>query len=241
MPMYRARRLASVAVSAALAVAGLSACRSAPDVAAYVGQTRITEQRVSDVLKGAQANQVSASPGQQAAAAVSRQDVADTLIGLDVMRELARRHGVSATAIDPNRVAQALGVNARAEYVTLYTEYRGLLNALSTGVQPAKPTETDLRDVYGRLTKGRAIPAGTSFAQFTGGLAEQDQQTLAVNIGLRNRLQPEIQKLNTTVNPRYHSPELPLVSTQASDGKELPLIVLKLAPSKAEPPVVDVS
>ena len=236
MRMYPARRLASVAVSAALAVAGLSACRSAPDVAAYVGRTRITEQRVSDVLKGAQANQV---PAQQAA--VSRQDVVETLIGLDVMRALARQHGVSATAIDRGRVAQALGVNARSEYVALYTEYRGLLNALSAGVEPAQPTQADIRDVYDRLTKGGANPNGASFEQFAGSLAPRDQDTLSQNIGLRNRLQPEIQKLNTTVNPRYRSPELPLVSAQGGDGTELPLVVLKLAPAKSEPPVVDVS
>ena len=240
MPMFRARRLASVAVTAALAVAGLSACRSAPDVAAYVGQAKITEQRVTDVLKGAQANQVTAAPGQPVTP-IARQDVVDTLVGLDVMRELAKKHNVTPTAIDPTQVGQALGVNAQAEYVGLFTEYRGLLNALSTGVQPARPTQADLRDVYDRLTKGGANPDSTSFEQFARGLAQQDQQTLAQNIGLRNQLEPEIDKLNTKVNPRYHSPELPLVSTQTSDGKVLPLIVLSLAPSKSEPPVVDAS
>ena len=240
MAMYRARRLASVAVVAALAVTGLSACRSAPSVAAYVGQAKITEQRVDDVLKGAQANQAAAAAG-QSAAKISRQDVVDTLVGLDVMRELAKKHNVSPTAIDPARVAQSLGVNAQAEYVGLFTEYRGLLNALSTGVQPAQPTQADLRDVYDRLTKGGANPDGASFAQFTSGLAQQDQQTLAQNIGLRNQLEPEIGKLSTKVNPRYHSPELPLVSTQTSQGTVLPLIVLSLAPSTSQSPVLDVS
>ena len=37
--MQRVRRLASVAVVATLAVTGLSACRSAPDVAVYFGST----------------------------------------------------------------------------------------------------------------------------------------------------------------------------------------------------------
>ena len=241
MPMHRARRIASVAVTAALAVAGLSACRSAPDVAAYVGQARITEQRVTDVFEGARANQVAATPGQPPVTAISRQDVVDTMVGLDVMRELARQRKVSPTAIDPSRVAQSLGVKAQAEYVALFTEYRGLLNALSAGVQPAQPTQADLRDVYDRLTKGGANPDGTSFAQFSSGLAEQDQQTLAQNIGLRNKLEPEIGKLDTKVNPRYRSPELPLVSTQTSDGKVLPLIVLRLAPSTSESPVLDLS
>ena len=240
MPMHRARRFASVAVTAALAVAGLSACRSAPDVAAYVGQNTITEQRVTDVLTGAQANQATAAQGQPGSA-ISRQDVVDTLVGLDVMRELARLHKVSPTTINPSQVAQSLGLNAQAEYVALFTEYRGLLNALSTGVKPAQPTQADLRDVYDRLTKGGANPDRASFGEFTSGLAQQDQQTLAQNIGLRNQLEPEIDKLATKVNPKYHSPELPLVSTQTSDGTVLPLVVLSLAPAEAQPPVVDVS
>lgn len=238
--MFRARRLASVAVIAALALTGLTACRSAPDVAAYVGKTRITEKRVDDVFKGVQTPQAATSGGQPSAAP-TRQDVVDTLVGVGVMRELAQQKHVTATRIDPAQVAQSLGLNPQAEYVALFTEYRGLLNALSTGVKPAQPSQADLRDVYTRLTKGGANPSNASFAQFTGGIAQQDQQTLAQNIGLRDQLEPQIAKLSTKVNPRYHAPELPLVSTQSADGKELPLVVLHLVPGASGTPVTDLS
>jgi hypothetical protein len=239
--MHGVRRLATATAVAILAVAGLAGCRSAPSVAAYVGQGRISEDRVSSVYDEARANAVTPAAGQQAPPAIKRQEVVDTLVGLDVMREIAQQRGLTPTPLDAGQVAQAIGLKADAEYVRLYGEYRGLLNAVGAGAKPAQPTATDLRDVYDRLTAGGANPNGASFEQFSTGISEQDRQTLAQNIGLRNDLQPQIAKLNTVVNPKYSAPELPLVSTQGADGQELPLVVLSFAPSRETPTVVDVS
>jgi hypothetical protein len=238
MTMERVRRLATVALTVAVAVAGLAGCRSAPSVAAYVGQNQISEDRVSSVYEEARDN--AAAADQQASPAINRKDVVDTLVGLDVMREIASQRGLSPTALDSNEVAQAIGLKANAEYVRLYGEYRGLLNAFGTSAKPAQPTTADLRDVYDRLTAGGGNPNGASFEQFSTGISAQDRQTLAQNIGLRNDLQPQIAKLHPVVNPKYGTPELPLVSAQGADGQELPLVVLSFAPSKAAPTVVDV-
>jgi hypothetical protein len=239
MTMERVRRVATVALTAAVAVAGLAGCRSAPSVAAYVGENRISEDRVSAVYEEARDNAVTAAD-QQSPPVIKRQDVVDTLVGLDVLREIARQRGLSPTALNAEQVAQAIGVKANAEYVRLYSEYRGLLNAVGSDAKPAQPTAADLRDVYNRLTAGGANPNGATFEQFSTGISDTDKQTLAQNIGLRNDLQPQITKLNTVVNPRYSAPELPLVSTQGADGQELPLVVLSFAPSHGTPPVVDV-
>jgi hypothetical protein len=239
--MHRARRLASVALAASLAATGLAGCRSAPSVAAYVGQNRISEDRVSAVYDDARDNAVKPAADQQAAPAIRRQDVVDTLVGLDVMRAIARQRGISPTALDAARVAQAVGLKADAEYVRLYGEYRGLFDAVTSRAKPAQPTAADLRDVYNRLTAGGANPNGASFEQFSSAISDTDRQTLAQNIGVRNDLLPQIAKLNTVVNPRYTAPELPLVSARGADGQELPLVVLSFAPSQGAPPVVDVS
>jgi hypothetical protein len=239
--MQRARRLASVVAVAALAVIGLAACRSEPTVAAYVGQDRITEDRVSGVLDEAKQNKITVAQGQQAPPEIKRQDVVDTLVGLDVMRQIAKQRGLTPTPLDSAQVAGAVGLNAGTEYVALYTEYRGLLNAAGAGGKAAQPTEADLRDVYNRLTAGGAIPSGASFEQFASSISEKDQQVLAQNIGLRNDLQPEIAKLNTVVNPKYTVPELPLVSAQGPNGQALPLVVLPFAKSTGSPTVVDAS
>jgi hypothetical protein len=238
--MHLARRLTTIAVTATVAVAGLAGCRSAPSVAAYVGQHRISEDRVSAVYDEAHNDAIPAAAGQQGPPAIKRQDVVDTLVGLDVLREIARQRGLSPTGLNAGQVAQAIGIKADAEYVRLYTEYRGLLNAAGSAAKPAQPTPADLRDVYNRLTAGGANPNGASFEQFSSGISDQDRQTLAQNIGLRNELQPQIAKLNTVVNPKYSAPELPLVSTRGADGQELPLVVLSFAPSQGTPPVVDV-
>jgi hypothetical protein len=240
MTMQVVRRLATVAITAAVTVTALAGCRSAPSVAAYVGQGRIGEDRVSTVLDEARDNAITPATGQQGPPAIKRQDVVDTLVGLDVMREIARQRGLTPTALDPAQVGQAIGVKTNAEYVRLYGEYRGLLNAVGAAAKPAQPTEADLRDVYNRLTAGGANPNGASFEQFSTGISAQDRQTLAQNIGLRNDLQPQIAKLNTVVNPKYSAPELPLVSTQGADGQELPLVVLSFAPARGNPTVVDV-
>jgi hypothetical protein len=235
MRMQRARRLASVAAVAALAVTGLSACRSAPDVAAYVGSGKITEARVGQVYNDAKAK---VAAGAQAAP-IARQDVVDTLVGLDVMQEIAKKKGVTPTAVPADQVAQSLGLRADAEYVGLYSQYRGLLAAVSTGVQPAKPSTADLKDVFKRLSDAGGNPDGQTFQQFQTNISAQDQQTLQQNIGLRNALQPQVAKLNTVVNPVYTTPQLPLVSLQNAQGKEVPLVVLSLVPAANQVPVVD--
>jgi hypothetical protein len=235
MRMQRARRLASVAALAALAVTGLSACRSAPDVAAYVGSAKITEARVSHVFDDAKAK---VAAGAQAAP-IARQDVVDTLVGLDVMQVIAKEKGVSPAAVPADQVAQSLGLRADAEYVALYSQYRGLLAAVSKDVQPATPSTADLRDVYKRLTAAGGNPDGQTFQQFQSNISAQDQQTLQQNIGLRNALAPQVEKLDTVVNPGYTTPQLPLVSLQDAQGKEVPLVVLPLVPAANQVPVVD--
>jgi len=161
--MHRARRFATVALAASLAAASLAGCRSAPSVAAYVGQNRISEDRVSAVYNDAREKSVTPAGGQQATSAIRRQDVLDTLVGLDVMRDIAQRRGLKPTALDSGQVAQAVGLKADAEYVRLYGEFRGLLNAVGNAAKPAQPTPADLRDVYNRLTAGGGNPNGATF------------------------------------------------------------------------------
>jgi len=233
--MQRARRLASVAVVAALAVTALSACRSDPEVAAYVGAQRITEDRVSQVLADAK----SKVAGTAQAAPITRQDVLTTLVGLDVMQEIAKQRNLSPTTVPVDQVAQSLGLRADSTYVALFTEYRGLLSAISTGAKPATPTQADLRDVYNKLTAAGGNPQNQTFQQFTTGISAQDQQTLQQNIGLRNDLEAQIAKLKTVINPRYTAPELPLVSLQDAQGKQVPLVTLSFVPGRPAPIVTD--
>ena len=82
-------------------------------------------------------------------------------------------------------------------------------------------------------------PNGQTFQKFRSNITAQDQQTLQQNIGLRNALTPQVEKLDTVVNPEYTTPQLPLVSLQDAQGKEVPLVVLPLVPAANQVPVVD--
>ena len=250
--MQRARRLASTAVVAVLAVSGLSACRNEPDVAAYIGKTTISESRVDAIYDDAKTKlarsvaQVGAEQSADPAAAaqepkltIGKADVVTTLVGLDVLRRIAEQQNLKATALPPEQLAQSVNLPADTEYVKVYGEYRGYLDAFAQKVQPAQPTEADLRDVYNRLNAGGATGEGGTFEQFASSLSEQDAQVLQQNIGLRNALNAEVQKLNTTVNPRYGTPELPLVSFRNADGRALPLVVLSFVAATASPAVTD--
>src|SRR4051794_36545236 len=97
MPMRRARRLVSVAVAASLAVTGLSACRSAPAMAAYVDDVQITETRAQAVYDEVH-NAILAAGKQSGLTDVTRADVVSMLVGAELLPGLAKQHGVSLPA-----------------------------------------------------------------------------------------------------------------------------------------------
>src|SRR6185436_8473030 len=127
MTMQRSRRLASMAVVACLAVAGLSACRSESSVAAYIGDTRTTEKRVQAVWDDARA----ALGGDAAVMPISRTDVVNVLVGADLMKRVAARHNAEVPPNLPfDEFATRLRLPAKAEYVQLYTQYYALVYAV---------------------------------------------------------------------------------------------------------------
>jgi hypothetical protein len=257
--MQRARRLASTAVVAVLAVSGLSACRNAPDVAAYVGNTTISEDRVNAIFDDAkkklaasvaqvgaeQSADPAAAPAQDPQLSIDKADVLMTLVGLDALRRIAEEKKIAPVALQAGQAAQEVNLPPDAEFVKVYGDYRAYLGAfaqsLGASLQSVQPTEADLRDVYTRLKNGGAIGAegDTSFENFVKTLPEQDAQVLQQNIGLRNALNTEVQKINTTVNPRYGAAELPLVQFRNAQGTATPLILLTFDDAEASPAVTD--
>jgi hypothetical protein len=236
MAMQRARRLASVAVVASLAVSGLSACRSAPNVAAYVGSAKITEDRVDRIFSDAKTKAVEPAAGQRATG-LARQDIVSTLVGLDVLRAYAKEKGLTAAALPADNVAKSLSLKADAAYVAIFTEFEGLLQAISAKAPPAQITEADVRDIYQKLQAGGGLQ-GQTFEQFAGSLSQQDQQVLQQRISLRNELQPAAAKLDIDINPHYTS-GITLLSAAGADGKSVALVVVPLGKADDTVPVTD--
>ena len=251
--MQRARRLAVTAAVAALAATGLTACDRQPGIAAYVGDTRITEARVDAIYteardkltelvaragaaNGAQAGQA----GQPVEMPVTRRDVVTNLVGLDVLRGIAAERNITPTEVPAEQIAQSVGLPVDTEYIRTFAEYRSYLDAFAQSVQPAAPSDADLRDVFDRLRAGGGLsnPADT-FESFKGSIGPEDQQVLAQNIGLRNALTDAATAANARVNPRYGDAEMELVTFRNAQGQTQPLVVLSFNADTGEPAVVD--
>lgn len=239
--MQRARRFASAAVVAALAVSGLAACRSEPGVAAYVGDRRITVERVDAVWTDAKdklaaavervrAEQQGTAAAQDVALPITKQDVLMTLVSVDLLKRFAERSGVRPEAVAPEEVAQGIRLPADAEYLTSYAEYYSYLSGLIKSVKPATVTDTDLRDVLERLVRAGGVdPANVpTVREFAGQLNPQQQQQLGQAIGLREAMKGELSAFATTVNPRYGSGEVPLLSIPSRQGRVVALVALPL-------------
>jgi hypothetical protein len=237
------------------AVGGLSACRSEPDVAAYIGKSRITQARVDAVYADAERKlgtavdqvraQQSASPDASAPPVpdevklpITRSDVLTALIGSDVLSALGKARNVKPAEVQTAAVAQQLGLPADAEYVSIYSTYRGYLSALLNGATPGQVSNDELRQVYDRFKAGGGLgPSPVSYEDFSSQLQPQDKEALARTVGLRDQLRTQTKDLNLSVNPRYGVDELPLLPVDVQGGKSVNLIGLPLI--SGDPAVVD--
>ncbi len=257
--MQRARRLASTAVVAVLAVSGLSACRSEPGVAAYVGGTTISEARVQQIYDDAETKLAAGLERLRAERAknpdptlqpipdavqlkLKPENVLQALVGLQVLRGVAQERKVQPTETPAAQVAQQLGLPADVEYVTVYAEYQGYLNALLGAAKPVQLTDPQLREVFQRLrSAGDAGDAGLTYEQFTQEiLTPQNSQVLQQSYGLRNDLKDAAQKADIKFNPRYGAQELPLLPVPTEQGGSVSLVSLPFgAQADSSPAVVD--
>jgi hypothetical protein len=247
--MQRARRLASVAVVASLAVAGLSACRSEPSVAAYVGGGKVTESRVQEVWDearkalndaGPQAGAESASP---AALAITRSDVVRALVSVDVLTEVAKKENVTLPAdLALADYASALRLPESAEYVRLYARSDSLIKALRQNAQNAPaPTDADLREVFDVLVANEQIAPGSTFAEFKAALPAQNMQLVQSAAAVRKEINEVTGPLRIRVNPRYQPLGIPVLEFQTQAGELRPLVVAPLGAEGADSPVTDVA
>jgi hypothetical protein len=255
--MQRARRLASTAVVAFLAVAGLSACRAEPGVAAYLGGDKtITDQQVERIYDQAH-DQLTEARGQiqqqdqtgASAAAVppvelpfKQKDVLNALLTVDVLEQAVAAKGLPA-ATEPSieQIAQGTNYSPNWEYTKLYTKTFQLRAALLPKVAPAELTDEDLRPVYDRLLAGGAGDA-TPYEQFKSQLSDENKQALQQSLGLRNELAKIVADGDLKVNPRYGDQQLVLLSATAGNA-QVPLVQVPFAGSdRADAPfVTDVS
>ncbi|REF95170.1 hypothetical protein DFJ67_1122 [Asanoa ferruginea] len=223
--MLRARRLASIVVVAALGLGGLAACRSEPTVAAYLGDRKVTDAQVTQIFDGAKTTATpAADPASPPASgapvpgpAVSRQQVVDLEVSLDLGRQVAKEQGVQQiNAVTVDQVASELGVPVDSTYAKDYTEWVNLSQGIFAKISanPGKATDDQLRSVYDALVKVKAIEPGFDLAQIK--QAFGDGEFVAAAFQLTALLDKAASASNTSVNPRYLPLSAPMVVSSQS-------------------------
>jgi hypothetical protein len=248
MPMQRARRLASVAVIATLAVSGLSACRSAPDVAVYFGSAaEITLTEVQAVFNDARskldaaqdqpaAREGSSAPAKAPGVPITGPDVVSAMVSRDIAVRVAKQRNVSLPADLPlDEVAQTLGLPADAQYVRIYAEGRLLFNQLMQSAKPAQSGDAELREVFEVFKETGAMQPGLTFEQFKGSVSPQAIETLGRATAVRTDVEAKLDQLKVRVNPRFESAEIAIYSEQGPDNKPLSLVSVPLADTDTAP------
>jgi hypothetical protein len=242
MPMQRARRLASVAVIATLAVTGLSACRSAPDVAVYFGSAaEISVAEVEAVYNdarsklnaaqaGAAAQPGASEPAKAPGLPITGPDVVSAMVSRDVAVRIAKQQNVTLPADLPlDEVAQSLGLPADAQYVRIYAEGRLLFNQLLQAAKPAAAGDAELRGVFDVFKATGAMQPGLTFEQFKGSVSPQAIETLGRATTVRKDVDAQLDQLKVRVNPRFESAEIAVYSEPGPDNKPLSLVSVPLA------------
>jgi hypothetical protein len=258
MTMQRARRLASAAVVAAIAVTGLSACRSAPDVAAYIDAGNITTadvQRVYDDAKtkadaatNSQAAQNPApaptdSPGPADALPLTPGTVLETLVSHNVLMRLAQTHNVQIpTPLPLDTYAKILKLPATADYVRLFVEVEGLQFALNQGGQGGPLTDADIRDIFDRAKKQQLVDPASTPEQFGAGLSADGKKVLGTAVALRNEAHTDIVQQHIRLNPRFGPVEVPIFTQRDQQtGQAAVLVAQPVGDPAAGVPVQEAS
>ncbi|MFG2053571.1 hypothetical protein ACGFI9_06005 [Micromonospora sp. NPDC048930] len=243
----RARRLFAAASVAALAVLSLAACgRSAPDVAAYVGDTRYSVDRVDEIYNDAQTQYADAVQSQRAQtgatpapeelrSSVTRQDVLNLLVAVDLGKRLLAEKDIQAPdEVSPEQLQAQLQMPASAEYAKLWGEWVDISSALQEKLPPADLSDDAVMAVYHAIEKTGAIKSGLSVAQVREAFGEGGFVRSAT--ALSSALREEAEKVDASINPKYGPIGVPSV---VSTGQSL--VFYSLPYINHDGPVTDIS
>jgi hypothetical protein len=202
--MQRARRLTSVAAIAAAGVLAVAGCRSAPGVAAYVGDHKITEERVTAVVDDAK-EKIGDNPQLRPPA---RSAVVSTLVLNEVCKRVTADKGLAPKSqVTPEQVSQAFGLPETATYTRETAAFYTCLSGLPSG-QPAPPTAEELADIVARGKAAGALPPDMTVQQAA---TQLDGEQLRSALVTRKAIADAVAGYNVTVNPRYRPLEFPIL------------------------------
>ncbi|HZN71508.1 MAG TPA: hypothetical protein VFC00_07480 [Micromonosporaceae bacterium] len=226
--MTTRRRLAAAAagVLALLALPALAGCRVEPGAAAFVGDLRIPEQRVDEIV-GSVGDRV---PAEQRGG--FRQEVVSMLVLIEAGTRYAQAQEVQLAQAQPATVAERLKLPVGAAYTQLVAHYRSVMTALEGRATPAAPSEADQREAFANATID-GQPVTNSFDQVRQFFNEE---TMGAAVGNRNLLAEVLRGADVAVSPRYapvvHQVRVTIANAQSWLG-------VPLGDAVTDPAVVD--
>ncbi|GAB2925176.1 hypothetical protein GCM10027280_10580 [Micromonospora polyrhachis] len=209
--MQRARRLVAVVTVAALGVIGLGACaRSAPTVAAYVGDTTYSMDRVDAIYTDAdqrfqetereQFAQRGETPPARVESPISRQNVVDLLVSLELGKQVVAEKNIRVTdEVDAVNAAGVLRLSPTTEYVQLWAEWVDIYIGLREQLPSVELTDDRVTLAYQALVDDGVLKPNVPIAQVRNALGNQISGASAVSAALAQRAE----QVGTTVNPRF--------------------------------------
>jgi hypothetical protein len=191
------RRAVAGVVLGLAAVASLTACRVEQGTAVFVGDTRITEDQVNQLVDGLPLQEDSPLGGLRAL-------TVDALTVVELGEQVAAKTGDSPKkeSGDNQRAHwQQQGLKADDEFVALMAKAESYRAMLLEGAEPADPTDEDVDDIADSIGRGRGQQLNAS---------ERDQLRVELSdeagrelVGDRHQIAGFVADYDVNANPRY--------------------------------------
>ncbi len=171
--------------AAVLALFALAACRSAPNVAAYVGDTVITEQQITDL-----------TDGYNAKAPQDRKVTRDLVMEYALGERLCNRASEAKKfSYQPPSVP-----DESPEFLKIASRFEACIEAIPVSAA----TEAEIRAVYNlEVAEGRLSP-DVPFEQVRKSI--EGNENLQRQLTWRRTLSEQDKAANVVINPRYPQP-----------------------------------
>lgn len=223
--MTARRRLAAVAVGV-LALLPLTGCRVEPGAAAFVGDVRIADQRVDEIVSSVDDR----VPAEQRGA--FRQEVVSMLVLTEAGTRYAQAQKLQLPEAQPATVAERLQLPADGAYTQIFARYVSVMTALEGRAERAAPSEADQREALSHATIN-GQPVNDRFEDVRQYFTEQ---AMGAAVGSRNLLTELIRDADVEVSPRY----APVVhKVRVNIGNAESWLAVPIGEAAANPAVVD--
>lgn len=193
-------------------------------VAAYVGDTAITEDQVTEIVEDlGQKLEELGQPGNDSGASLpSRDHVLTVLVVAEVCERVSAEEGYRPREqASAEAVSQESGFPADASYVQHRVELATCLSGIPSDPSVA-PTEEEMADLLARAREVGAIRPETSDEDAVKML---DGEQLRSALSFRNILADAATRHEVTINPRYSQLEFPILNFGGAGGTAVSLLL----------------